>query len=99
MVAAGRAQIRLCDEAARPRSDLLPQPVKLRLVWREVERFVIARDIVHFGPRKADEADARVAVMVGLAAAHRAGQPLLAVKAIPRRQNDVASRIALEARP
>ena len=53
------------------------------------------------GHREADEADARVALAVGLAAGHGAGQPFLAVEAVARGEDHVAiwSRQAGPERP
>lgn len=92
------AEIRLRAKTSDARAELVPNPLQLRPIRREVERLAAAGDVLTFRRRKADEADARVAVGVGLRAGDRAGEAFLAVKAGPRGKQDVAA-VERERRP
>src|SRR6185369_8132838 len=75
------AEIGLRDEA-RDAASFGPDLVELRPVRRWVERRVPEREVAALVLREGDEPDARVAVLVVLAARHRLGQALLAVEAV-----------------
>ena len=99
MVGAAAAEVRLGDEHGQPPAELVQQGVQLAAVRRRVERPAALAHVGALGHREADEADARVAVVVGLAAGDGAGQALLAVEAVARGQDHVARPVARQGRP
>ncbi len=60
---------------------------------------LVLRDVVDLGHWEADEADARVAVVIRLSAGDRAGKALFSVEAVPRGKNHVAFFVAVQAGP
>src|SRR5436305_389006 len=76
------AQVRLGDERAEPPAELMTQRFQFALVRRGIERPAAQADVGAFGHREADEVDARVAVVVRLAAGDGPRQALLAVEAV-----------------
>jgi hypothetical protein len=98
VIRAAAAEVGLGDQAgdsARVGRDRL----ELRTVRRRIEGRVAKGEIAALVLRKRDEAHARVAVLVALAARDRLGEPLLAVKAIPRRDDEIARRVGCERGP
>ena len=93
------AQIWFGDQAADPGAKFVPQAFEFGLVGTQIKRLPPALGVDALFARKGNEADPRIAFVIGLAAGHGAGQPLLAVKAMPRGEDDVFARPAIERGP
>ena len=99
MVRAAAAEVGLGDQHAETTTELMDQGVQFAPIGRQVERLAAHGHVGALGHRKGDEADARIAVPVGLAAGDGAGQALLAVEAEARGQDDVAAAVAGQGGP
>src|SRR5262249_41608306 len=99
VVRAAAAEVRLGDEHTEPAAELLQECFQLAAVGSQVDRRIALADVAALLAREADEADARVAVMVGLAAGHGPGESLLAVKAVARGDDHLARGIPGEGGP
>ena len=99
VVGAAAAEVRLGDEHAEASAELVEQGVQLPAIGGRVERPAAQADVGALGHREADEAHARVAVLVLLRAGHGAGQALLAVEAEARGDDDVPLLVASECGP
>src|SRR5207244_11424216 len=75
------------------------EALEFLLVWREIEGAAAKRHVTAFVHGEGDEADARIAIGIGLATGDGVGEPLLTVKAVPRGQDDVAASIEGGTRP
>ena len=66
MVRPAAAEVGLGDQDAELAAELVAQGVEFLAVGRRVERSVAVRDVEALAHREGDEADARVALGVGL---------------------------------
>ncbi len=85
--------------AANLAAEFPPQAFKLLLILLQIERLLTALQRHTFFAREVDEADARVAIAIFLAAGDGAGQTLLAVKAEPRGENHLLTGATLQRAP
>src|SRR5207249_3315943 len=77
----------------------IPHPIQFGHIRRQVDHLFSPREADALFAREADEFDPPIALLVGLAARHRARQPLFAVKAVARAENNVLSLAAVERGP
>ena len=100
MVTAAAAEIGLGDQAIDPRAELFPDCVEFGLIAGSLERVFVIREIVYLGHGEGNKPDVpRIAVVIGLAAGHRAGQPLFSVEPVPCGEDDVAFFVPMETGP
>ena len=89
VIRAAAAEIRLRNESANSSTIRRVRSVEFLAIRSQINWFASPVDRNAFGHRKREKPDARVTLFIGLGASHRPGQPLLAMEAMPRRQDDV----------
>src|SRR5207249_4894300 len=99
VVRAATAQVWLGDEKAEPPAELAFQRFQLLTVGSGVEDAFAHGDVRTFLHRKTDETYSWIAFLISLAAGHRAGQALLAVKAEAGRHHHVAGLVTGQCGP
>src|SRR5438045_2370712 len=99
MKRAAAAEIGLRNEGRNAAAVVVPEPIQLRFVGRQINRLLAASDIDALLAREAHEPHSRIAFRIGFAARNRAGQSLFAVKAKTRAEDDVLTLAAVQSGP
>src|SRR5579864_2124204 len=99
MIRSAAAQIRLGNQRADFAAELRPELIQFPAIRRQVAWLAAQADIAAFGHWKADEAYARIAVVIGFAASDGASQALLTVKAVARGQDHGPVAVAGQGSP
>ena len=99
MEAAATPQVGFCNQAVQAAAILLPQAVEFLLIFSQIDRLAVLRDIINFRHWKTNELHPRIPVLVGLGTSHSPGESLFPVKTVPRGEDQIPLFIPMQAGP
>src|SRR6516225_9013621 len=99
MIRTAAAQIWFCNQHIQAPTKPMPERFQFQTIGGWIERLTALADIRTFLHGKADEAHARVPVVIGFAAGDSAGQPFLAVKAVTCGNDHIPATIPCQGSP